>query len=404
MNERRWLTYGLLGGVLVLAAWAASAMPHRRPVVLPNDDKLTLDTQHKPQLTQVVQIPHAAPRVELVFALDTTGSMGGLIDGAKRKIWSIAQFIANGQPKPDVRIGLVAYRDIGDAYVTRFYDLSDDLDEVFANLSSFEAGGGGDTPEHVSKALTEAVMKTSWSKDQSTLKQIYLVGDAPPHTDYNDGYDYNKAAKKAHELGIHINTIRCGSDRETEVVWNRIASESAGEYASIDQSGGVQVAATPYDTKLAELNAKLVDTGIGYGVSGVRAAYRHKGLAAKTMAPAAAADRASYYGARGGGAIGGLSGGKDEDLVEGMASGKVSVASVATAALPEPMQKMDAPAREAYVKGKLEERTKVQAEINAIAKERNGWLRKNVADKPDSFDAKVEGTLKKQAKSIGLKL
>ncbi|HWE28612.1 MAG TPA: vWA domain-containing protein, partial [Polyangia bacterium] len=391
----------LLGSVLVLAAWAASAMPHKR-AVLQSNDNLTVDA-NKPQPQQTVQIPQKAPRVELVFALDTTGSMSGLIDGAKRKIWSIAQFIANGQPKPDVRIGLVAYRDIGDAYVTRFYDLSDDLDEVFAHLSSFEAGGGGDTPEHVSKALFEAVNKTSWNRDQSTLKQIYLVGDAPPHTDYNDGYDYNKIAKQAHDLGIHINTIRCGGDRETEVVWNRIASESSGEYASIDQSGGVQVAMTPYDAKLAELNARLVGTSIGYGDAKRREMHTAKAHAAVAMPAPAAADRASFYGAKGGGGLGGKDEARD-DLVEGMATGSVAVAAVPTASLPEPMQKMDAPAREAYVKSKLEERTKVQAEINALAKERNGWLHKNVADKPDSFDAKVEGSLKKQAKSIGLKL
>jgi Mg-chelatase subunit ChlD len=399
MKERRWLTYGLLGGVLVLAAWAASAMPHRR-ASLPNPDAVAPDLQvHK--TPPVVQIPQAPPRVELVFALDTTGSMSGLIDGAKRKIWSIAQFIANGQPKPDVRIGLVAYRDIGDAYVTRFYDLSDDLDDVFAHLSSFEAGGGGDTPEHVSKALYEAVYNTSWTKDQSALKQIYLVGDAPPHTDYQDGFDYNKIAKKAHDLGIHINTIRCGSDAQTEMVWNQISTASAGEYASIDQSGGVRVAATPYDTKLAELNARLVGTGIGYGDG--RARYHAKVAAAMAMPASAAADRASYFGKRGGGGVGGK-GDNLDDLVEGLASGSVSVAKVPTASLPPEMQPLDAPAREAFVKGKLEERTKVQAEINAVAKERNGWLHKNVAEKPDSFDAKVEGALKKQAKSIGLKL
>ena len=33
------------------------------------------------------------PTVDVVFVLDTTGSMGGLIDGAKRKIWSIAERI-----------------------------------------------------------------------------------------------------------------------------------------------------------------------------------------------------------------------------------------------------------------------------------------------------------------------
>jgi Mg-chelatase subunit ChlD len=261
MDKRRYVTYGLLSAVLVLAAWAASAMPRTR------GDKLsTHDIEHTDNTpTKKVTVPQVAPRVELVFALDTTGSMSGLIDGAKRKIWSIAQFIAQGQPKPDVRIGLVAYRDIGDAYVTRFYDLSDDLDTVFEHLSSFEAAGGGDTPEHVSKALYDAVYKTSWTGDQSALKQIYLVGDAPPHTDYSDGYDYKKIAKRAHDLGIHINTIRCGADSETAMVWNQIANSAAGEYASIDQSGGVRIAATPFDGEMQKLNSALVGTAIGYG-------------------------------------------------------------------------------------------------------------------------------------------
>ena len=56
------------------------------------------------------------------FVLDTTGSMSALLDGAKRKIWEIARFIAQARPAPELRIGLVAYRDVGDEYVTRFFD------------------------------------------------------------------------------------------------------------------------------------------------------------------------------------------------------------------------------------------------------------------------------------------
>jgi Mg-chelatase subunit ChlD len=393
MDKRRWITYGLLSSVLVLAAWAASAMPRQRAATLPNHDVAEHTADHAP--TQVT-VPHVAPRVELVFALDTTGSMSGLIDGAKRKIWSIAQFIAQGQPKPDVRIGLVAYRDIGDAYVTRFYDLSDDLDTVFEHLSSFEAAGGGDTPEHVSKALYDAIYKTSWTRDQAALKQVYLVGDAPPHTDYADGYDYKKIAKHAHELGIHINTIRCGADAETEMVWNQIANAAAGEYASIDQSGGVRVAATPYDAEMQRLNAALVGTAIGYG-SG-RAAVARKAATAAAMPPAAAADRAGFFGVKGG-AVGG--GG---DLVDDVAEGKARPADIKREELPVEMQAMDEGRREAYVKEKLTERSRIQAQINAVAKQRNEWLKRSVKDKPDSFDARVEGALKKQAKSIGLAL
>src|ERR1700742_4704144 len=76
-------------------------------------------------------------KVEVVFCLDTTGSMGGLIDGAKAKIWSICNQIAGGKPTPDLKVGLVAYRDKGDTYVTKVFDLTDDLDKVHAELKTF---------------------------------------------------------------------------------------------------------------------------------------------------------------------------------------------------------------------------------------------------------------------------
>src|SRR5262249_40991535 len=87
------------------------------------------------------------PRVEVVFCLDTTGSMGGLIEGAKQKIWAISNQIANGKPTPDLKIGLVAFRDRGDEYITKVFDLTDDLDAVHGHLKEFKAAGGGDEPE-----------------------------------------------------------------------------------------------------------------------------------------------------------------------------------------------------------------------------------------------------------------
>ena len=92
---------------------------------------------------QAPAVTAAPPRVEVAFVLDTTGSMGGLLEGAKRRIWSIARRIGEGRPRPDLRIALVAYRDRGDQYVTRVFDLTGDMDEVYRNLMSFDANGGG---------------------------------------------------------------------------------------------------------------------------------------------------------------------------------------------------------------------------------------------------------------------
>src|SRR6202171_4406708 len=95
----------------------------------------------------------AKPTVEVAFVLDTTGSMGGLIEGAKRKIWSIATAIVDSNPDAEIRMGLVAYRDIGDAYVTRTFDLTTDIQDLYANLLELRAHGGGDWPESVNEAL-----------------------------------------------------------------------------------------------------------------------------------------------------------------------------------------------------------------------------------------------------------
>src|SRR6185295_14338755 len=98
---------------------------------------------------------HAFARqtVEVAFVLDTTGSMGPLIEGAKRKIWSIATSILDTNPNADIRMGLVAYRDIGDDYVTKRFDLTTDIQDLYAKLLGLRAQGGGDWPESVNEAL-----------------------------------------------------------------------------------------------------------------------------------------------------------------------------------------------------------------------------------------------------------
>src|SRR5262245_33692273 len=222
-----------------------------------NPPKVTGDTHPVTDLRQ-------APRVEVAFVLDTTGSMGGLIEGAKRRIWSIARRIGEGRPRPDLRIALVAYRDLGDSYVTRVFDLTGDMDAVYEQLMSFQAEGGGDFPEHVSRALSDAVHRVSWSRG-GAVKMIFLVGDAPPHLDYQDGYDFRRHAREARQLGIGVETIQCGEDPNTASVWREIASLGDGHYARIDGQGGMPVRVTPADAELARLNAELAATVVSAG-------------------------------------------------------------------------------------------------------------------------------------------
>ncbi|MGZ8916451.1 MAG: VWA domain-containing protein, partial [Methylobacter sp.] len=128
-----------------------------------------------PSAINPVTIPPVAaanqrPQIEVVFVLDTTGSMSGLIAAAKEKIWSIASTMASAQTAPDIKMGLVAYRDRGDAYITQTIPLSPDLDSMYAKLMDFQADGGGDGPESVNQALHDAVNKITWSQNPNTYK------------------------------------------------------------------------------------------------------------------------------------------------------------------------------------------------------------------------------------------
>jgi len=342
---------------------------------------------------QSVMAKTAKPKVEVVFCLDTTGSMGGLIEGAKQKIWSIANQIVKGEPTPDLKIGLVAYRDKGDKYVTQVFSLNDDLDAVFEDLMSFKANGGGDGPEHVNKALHDAVEEIKWSKDKKTLKLIFLVGDAPPHMDYSDGYDYRKICKVAVKKDIIINTIQCGNYEAATKYWRDIASRSEGKYARIQQSGGMRTVETPMDDELAKLNIELEETVVAYGGKKAKAEAEGKMGSVKGMAPAVAAERAAYKSSGAGGVM------SSYDLIDGIKKGDVKLADVKKDELPEEMQKMDLTQQEEYLAQKEKERVILKAKIQKINKKRAAYIAEELKKSPtkDSFDDVVQEFIKEQA-------
>jgi hypothetical protein len=128
----------------------------------------------------------------------------------------------------------------------------------------FEANGGGDTPESVNQALYDAVHNMSWSQGEQAYQVIFLVGDAPPHMDYNE-VRYPEIVASALEKGIVINTIQCGDIPSTIQPWTQIASLGHGSFFQVEQAGGAVAFTTPYDEEIAKLSARLDDTRLYYG-------------------------------------------------------------------------------------------------------------------------------------------
>jgi len=103
----------------------------------------------------------------------------------------------------------------------------------------------------VNRALHEAVALVTWSAEPSVYKTIFLVGDCPPHMDYTDDVKYPKTCEAAARKGIIINTVQCGNQTDTTPVWRAISDLAEGRFVAIEQSGGMQVVATPVDGDLA---------------------------------------------------------------------------------------------------------------------------------------------------------
>ena len=334
------------------------------------------------------------PKVDVVFVLDTTGSMGGLIEGAKKKIWSIASQIVSGQPRPDVRIGLVGYRDKGDAYVTRRYQLTEDIDDIYENLQRFRAQGGGDTPEHVNRALYDAMNKMSWREGQDVLRLVFLVGDAPPH-EGRDGLYSRTLARAAVDKGITLNAVRCGHSGATATAWKRIATMSGGMYASIRQDGGMVAVKSPVDERLKELNMELSSTILPTGDKVAKRAARRRATLNMAMTAEVQAESARYRAA---------SGKLDStDLLAGLAKGK-DLDAFSDEELPAPVAAMPRAERKGYVAKVAQKRASLKREIKSLSAKRSAYIKakRPAASKGTAFDDTIEAALKEQGKKIGV--
>jgi hypothetical protein len=335
--------------------------------------------------------------------LDTTGSMTNLIDSAKKKIWAIANVIVDQNQGADIYVGLVGYRDLGDKYVTRHFRLTTDIQSIYAELLEFEAAGGGDAPESVNEALDVAVTRLGWS-DKSEVEAnriIFLVGDAPPHMDYQQDRKYPEIIREAARKGIIVNTVQCGAARSTTRFWKEMAELGNGRYMAIPQDGGrIIVIETPYDADILVIQKKLNATVIPYGSVLQQRGVRNKTELITQAAPAAAADMSSYLSKqyRGKSVITGTG-----DLVADIKDLKTDLSKIKDEELPELLRKMPANERGRYIVAQMAERETLSRELAEKLSLRDTFILEHEAEElkktgGDSFDLRVSETLREQIK------
>jgi hypothetical protein len=353
-------------------------------------------------LAPFVAPSHAAakPVVEVGFVLDTTGSMGPLLEGAKRKIWSIATSIIDTNPDAEIRMGLVAYRDIGDEYVTKTFPLTTDIQDLYANLLELKARGGGDWPESVNEALLVGVTKLSWTQGGEVRRIMFLVGDAPPHMDYAQDTKYPEVLKIARERDILVNAVQAGGARDTERVWREIAQMGRGRYIPIPQDGGqLVIIETPYDIETIELQGRINGTVIPYGPRQQRSSVEQKTRQAAAAPRSVASEMAGYMSKRSKGLASAEAVTGAGDLVADVTAGRQKLSAVKDDEQPDALKPMSPPQRQAEIDKQMNERKTLNARMTELVRKRDQFVaekRKAAPKTADSFDRVVEDTLKAQ--------
>lgn len=186
---------------------------------------------------EVSEATNPTPTLDLMFVVDTTGSMGDELEYLKAELGDVITRAAQAS-SIDVRTSVNFYRDTTDQYVVRYYDFRDSVDEVVTLLGEQRAMGGGDYPEAVHTALANAVNDHAWAKD--SVKLLFFVFDAPPHDQADVMASLHDSILRAASMGIRIIPVASsGVDDTCQLLFRSYAALTGGTYTYLTNHSGI---------------------------------------------------------------------------------------------------------------------------------------------------------------------
>ena len=191
--------------------------------------------------------------LDVLFLLDSTGSMADEIHQIKSTLHSTAKQVSNLPSNPNLKFGMVSYRDRGDEYVTRLYQFDSDVTRFSRSVDEVQANAGHDYPESLNQALHESVNDMNWRS--GAIRLIFLIADAPPHLDYPQDEDYAVEMVRAREKGIKVFSVASsGLDEQGEYIFRQIAQQTMGRFIFILEEGPQGNLETPHSVEQYSVN------------------------------------------------------------------------------------------------------------------------------------------------------
>lgn len=343
----------------------------------------------------------AAPRpIDLAICLDTSGSMEGLLDACRRKIWDVCTLLAQARPAPRLRVALVSFggeQNADAGWVVLEQGLTEDLDTVYEKLMALRASGG---TEYVGRAVHTALEGLRWSDEPGALRLVFVAGNES--ADQDRERDVRAVCGAARQHGLVLNAIFCGRDDDGDAAsWRAVAQLGGGSYAAIDQQGTIDVP-TPFDDELTRLSAEINATYLPFGVFGREGCDRQREqdanaeqLGASTAAARAAAKGSSVY--RNGAWC----------LVDASQEEGFDWTKVKADELPAELRQLSPEQLRAHVAALRARRAELQARIQELGRARQAFVAAELARRSGeaarSFDHALAHAVRSQAEERGFR-
>ena len=399
MNQKLLLPLALISTVMMVSMlYIRKRLPEP-----PSDNNQTSFTKKPGSLEK------RKPKIQIVFALDATGSMSGLIGAAKEKIWSIAGSLAQADPAPVIEMGLIFYRDRGDEFITKRVALSTDIDAVYAKLMQISAGGGGDEPESVNQALFESITKFTWDSSSQTYKTVFLVGDCPPHMDYRNDIKYPASCSMAKQKDIILNTILMGDNRVANRIWHEIANCSQGSFTQVNMDANDITVNTPYDSVIALLSDEVDDTRLYHGTESEKSLSKAKLSMSKSVTDYSKANvkaQRAEYNASKTGKVGYYG---DREILEEYRMDESTLEAIKKEELPDEMKNLSPAQKKIFIEQKLVQRDSLVKQLTKYTLLRQTYIEKDLSKRDSvevnhSFSNQIYKNIQKQTEKKNIHL
>lgn len=343
--------------------------------------------------------------VDIVICFDVSGSMEGLVNQAKIKLWDIVNEFSRVKPTPQLRVGLYSYGhntyDPKSGWVRKDVDLSTDLDDVYKKLNALTINGG---EEYVARVCHSALTEQKWSEGKDALRLIFVCGNEPADQDKQVALPV--VADLAKKKNVQINTIYCNWNHPQEVSgWRDFATSAGGKFAQIEHNRRVVQIQTPQDKELAALNEKLNATYIAFHLKEAEAKKENQVAQDKNAAGAGAAPAAARVATKGGAFY------RNADwcvVSKAIEDKNFDINKVPVDQLPEDLKKMKPEERTAWLKAKIAERKKINDDIAEVSAKRAKYIaeemKKTAGAEDKALDTALKGMIREQAAAKGIKI